>query len=44
MTSFDTAFTIVEAKLKKRRDKVVSTMFQRSFNAGQRRFINVAQR
>ena len=41
---FDIAFTKVENTLKQRRDKVVSTLFQRCFDVGHRRCINVVQR
>ena len=41
---FDIAFTKVENMLKQRRDKVVSTLFQRCFDVGHRRCINVVQR
>ena len=40
-TGFDIAFTNAEDTLKQRRDKVVSTLFQRCFNVGHRRCINV---
>ena len=43
-TSFDIAFTNVEDILKQRRDKVIKTLFQRRFNVGYRRCINVVQR
>ena len=35
---------LVETTLKQRRDKVVSTLFQRCFNFEHRRYINVVQR
>ena len=41
ITGFDTSFTNLEATLKQRRDKVVSTLFQLWFNVGHRRCINV---
>ena len=40
-TRFDIAFTNVKDTLKQRRDKVVSTLFQRFLNVGHRRYINV---
>ena len=43
-TGFDLTFTNVEDTLKQRQDKVVSTLFQRCFNVGHRRCINVIQR
>ena len=43
-TGFDIAFTNVEDTLKKSRDKVVSILFQRCFNVGHRRCINLVQR
>ena len=42
-TGFDIAFTNVENTLMQRQDKVVLTLFQRCFNVGQRRCINVVQ-
>ena len=44
LTGFNIAFTNVENTLKQRQDKVVSTLFQRCFNVGHRRCINVIQR
>ena len=44
LTGFDIAFTNVEDTLKQRQDKVVSTLFQRCFNVGHRRCINIVQR
>ena len=43
LTGFNIAFTNVENTLKQRQDKVVSTLFQRCFNVGHRRCINVVQ-
>ena len=44
LTGFDIAFTNVEDTLKQRGDKVVLTLFQRCFNDGNQRCINVVQR
>ena len=43
-TDFDIAFTNIEDTLKQRQDKVISTFFQRCFNVGHQRCINVVQR
>ena len=43
-TGFDIAFTNVEDTLKKSQDKVVSILFQRCFNVGHRRCINLVKR
>ena len=40
-TDFDIAFTNIEDTLKQRQDKVISTFFQRCFNVGHQRCINV---
>ena len=43
-TGFDITFTNVEDTLKQLWDKVVSKLFQRCFNVGHRRCLNVVQR
>ena len=40
---FNIAFTNVETPLEQHREKVVSTLFQRCFNGGHGRCINVVQ-
>ena len=44
LTGFRIAFTDVETTLKQRRNKVVSTLFQRCLNIGHRRCIDIVQR